>query len=155
MSAFWHARRRRARSPTPARTGSIPSARLPKSLPLAAQSLLLDVATSGEHYVAVGARGRFLLSDDGADWKQSPVPTRTTFTAVAAVDAHVWAVGHDGVIAHSADGGKHWEMQRQDPWKPDAERATPRAIRTRARRCWACCSPTSTTVSPSAPTASR
>jgi photosystem II stability/assembly factor-like uncharacterized protein len=86
-------------------------------MPLAAQSLLLDVARSGEHFVAVGARGDVLLSDDGRAWRQSAVPTRTTFTAVAAVDAQVWAVGHEGVIAHSADGGEHWELQRQDPWK--------------------------------------
>ncbi len=86
-------------------------------MPLAAQSLLLDVARSGGHFVAVGARGDVLLSDDGRAWRQSAVPTRTTFTAVAAVDAQVWAVGHEGVIAHSADGGEHWELQRQDPWK--------------------------------------
>jgi photosystem II stability/assembly factor-like uncharacterized protein len=86
-------------------------------MPLAAQSLLLDVARSGDRYVAVGARGNILLSDDGRAWHQSVVPTRTTFTAVTAVDAHIWAVGHDGVIAHSADGGGHWELQRQDPWK--------------------------------------
>jgi photosystem II stability/assembly factor-like uncharacterized protein len=89
-------------------------------MPLAARSLLLDVVRAGERYVAVGARGDVLLSDDGRAWRQSAVPTRTTFTAVTAVDANVWAVGHDGVIAHSGDGGEHWEMQRQDPWKPPA-----------------------------------
>jgi photosystem II stability/assembly factor-like uncharacterized protein len=89
-------------------------------LPLASRSLLLDVARSGERYVAVGARGNILLSDDGRAWRQSAVPTRTTFTAVATIDAQIWAVGHDGVIAHSADGGEHWELQRQDPWKAPA-----------------------------------
>ena len=86
-------------------------------LPLASRSLLLDLAHSGERYVAVGARGDVLLSDDGRVWRQSNVPTRTTFTAVSTIDAQIWAVGHDGVIAHSADGGGHWELQRQDPWK--------------------------------------
>jgi photosystem II stability/assembly factor-like uncharacterized protein len=89
-------------------------------MPLASRSLLLDVAHSGERYVAVGARGNVLLSDDGRVWRQSAVPTRTTFTAVATVDANIWAVGHDGVIAHSADGGEHWEMQRRDSWKAPA-----------------------------------
>jgi photosystem II stability/assembly factor-like uncharacterized protein len=89
-------------------------------MPLASRSLLLDVAHSGERYVAVGARGNILLSDDGRVWRQSAVPTRTTFTAVATIDAHIWAVGHDGVIAHSADGGARWELQRQDPWKAPA-----------------------------------
>ena len=91
-----------------------------ESMPLASRSLLLDVARSGERYVAVGAHGNVLLSDDGRAWRQSAVPTRTTFTAVATIDAQIWAVGHDGVIAHSADGGAHWELQRQDPWKSPA-----------------------------------
>lgn len=92
-----------------------------ENMPLSAQSLLLDVARSTEHYVAVGARGAVLLSDDGHSWRQSALPTRATFTSVAAVDAQVWAVGHDGIIAHSADGGEHWEIQRQDPWKAPAD----------------------------------
>ena len=90
-------------------------------LPLAANSLMLAIAKSGEDYVAVGGRGQILLSADGTVWKQSPLQTRTTFTAVATVDSNVWAVGHEGVIAHSADGGRHWEIQRSDPMKADAE----------------------------------
>ena len=90
-------------------------------MPLAEHSLLLDLARAGERYVAVGARGDVLLSHNGREWHQAPVPTRATFTAVSAIDAQIWAVGHDGVIAHSADGGEHWSLQRQDPWKPAAE----------------------------------
>ena len=90
-------------------------------LPLAAHSLLLDLARAGERYVAVGARGDILFSHDGREWQQAAVPTRATFTAVSAIDANIWAVGHDGVIAHSADGGEHWSLQRQDPWKPAAD----------------------------------
>jgi photosystem II stability/assembly factor-like uncharacterized protein len=92
-----------------------------ESMPLAARSLLLDLARAGERYVAVGARGDILLSGDGKEWQQAQVPTRATFTAVRAIDANIWAVGHDGVIAHSADGGEHWALQRQDPWKPAAD----------------------------------
>jgi len=103
-----------------ASTWSDPVSAPAEPMPLAARSLLLDVVHAGEHYVAVGARGNVLLSDDGRTWRQSAVPTRTTFTAVTAVDANIWAVGHDGVIAHSADAGEHWEMQRQDPWKAPA-----------------------------------
>lgn len=90
-------------------------------MPLAAHSLLLDIARAGERYVAVGARGDILLSGDGKSWQQAQVPTRATFTAVSALDANIWAVGHDGVIAHSADGGEHWSLQRQDPWKPPTD----------------------------------
>jgi photosystem II stability/assembly factor-like uncharacterized protein len=82
-------------------------------MPLAAQSLLLGVVRSGEHCVAVGSRGQILQSGDGRDWKQVEVPTRLTFTAVAAVDAQIWAVGHEGIIVHSTDGGEHWQVQRQ------------------------------------------
>ncbi|HET7064713.1 MAG TPA: hypothetical protein VFI49_10610 [Rudaea sp.] len=85
--------------------------------PLAARAMLLDVTRSGAHYVAVGGRGDVLLSDDARTWRQAEVPTRATLTAVTAVDAQVWAVGHDGMILHSADGGEHWAIQRKDPWK--------------------------------------
>jgi photosystem II stability/assembly factor-like uncharacterized protein len=92
-----------------------------ESMPLAAHTLLLDLTKAGERYVAVGARGDVLLSNDGHEWRQATVPTRATFTAVSAIDAQIWAVGHDGVIAHSVDGGEHWSLQRQDPWKPAAD----------------------------------
>jgi len=84
---------------------------------LAGQSLLLDLARSGSRYVAVGARGDVLVSDDAHAWRQVEVPTRATLTAVAAVDANVWTVGHDGMILHSADAGEHWQIQRKDPWQ--------------------------------------
>ena len=86
--------------------------------PLASKSLLLDIVRAGGHYVAVGARGDVLLSDDGHDWRQVEAPTRATLTAVAAIDTQVWSVGHDGMILHSADGGSHWQIQRKDPWQP-------------------------------------
>ena len=89
-------------------------------MPLASQSLLLGLARTANGYVAVGGRGDILVSSDGAQWKQAEVPTRSTLTAVAAVDANIWAVGHDGVIVHSADGGGHWQLQRKDPWQAPA-----------------------------------
>jgi len=86
--------------------------------PLADRSLVLDIVRSGGHYIAVGARGDVLLSNDGNAWHQVEVPTRATLTAVTAIDAQVWAVGHDGMILHSADAGEHWQVQRKDPWQP-------------------------------------
>ena len=86
--------------------------------PLVSKSLLLDIAHSGGHYVAVGARGDVLLSDDGNAWRQVEVPTRATLTAVSAIDTQVWTVGHDGMILHRADAGEHWQVQRKDPWQP-------------------------------------
>jgi photosystem II stability/assembly factor-like uncharacterized protein len=107
-------------APVPAKTMTVwvdPATAPAQIRPLAEKSLLLDVAKAANHYVAVGARGDVLLSDDAKTWRQVEVPTRATLTAVAAIDAQVWAVGHDGMILHSADGGEHWQVQRKDPWQ--------------------------------------
>lgn len=79
--------------------------------PLAAESLLLDLATAGERLVAVGERGHILLSDDsGQSWRQAPTPTRATLTAVHFVDARRgWAVGHLGTLLRTVDAGESWE----------------------------------------------
>src|SRR5688572_33454441 len=64
--------------------------------PLAANSLLLDLAVAGARLVAVGERGHVLLSDDqGATWRQATsVPTRVMLTSVYFVDGQYgWAVG--------------------------------------------------------------
>ncbi len=85
-------------------------------MPLAEHSLLLDLARSGERLVAVGERGHVLMSSDGKTWTQSAnVPVRSALTAVSAVGADVWAVGHDGIILHSGNAGETWEIQRRDP----------------------------------------
>ena len=79
--------------------------------PLAAQSLLLDVARAGERLVAVGERGHILYSDDdGKTWTQSDaVPSRTMLTAVTFANSNEgWAVGHDEIILRTQDGGKNW-----------------------------------------------
>ncbi len=91
---------------------------------VAANSLMLDVTESDQRAVMVGERGHILVSESRNDWRQvADVPTRTTLTGVAAVGAKVWAVGHDGVILFSADGGLTWALQRSDPWKPLADDA--------------------------------
>lgn len=77
----------------------------------AAKSAFLDITWVGDRLVAVGERGHVLLSDDqGRQWRQArSVPTRTTLTAVHAVDGQqLWAVGHGGVILGSKDGGESW-----------------------------------------------
>jgi photosystem II stability/assembly factor-like uncharacterized protein len=79
--------------------------------PLAAQSLLLDIAAAGPRLVAVGERGHILLSDDqGLTWRQAPTPTRATLTAVFFADPqHGWAVGHLGTILRTVDSGESWQ----------------------------------------------
>ena len=81
--------------------------------PLAVRSPLLAVARAGTRLVAVGQRGHILTSDDqGAHWLQAEVPVSTDLVALQFPSAqHGWAVGHDGVILHSSDGGRRWERQ--------------------------------------------
>lgn len=86
--------------------------------PFAERSMILDATRAGTRLVAVGERGVVLLSDDeGAHWRQAgTVPVDATLTAVSFADARQgWAVGHLGVILHSADGGETWSVQRIDP----------------------------------------
>jgi len=86
--------------------------------PLAASSLLLDLAVAGERLVAVGERGHVLLSDDhGASWRQAKsVPTRVMLTAVFFTDAEYgWAVGHDETILNTVDGGETWTRSHFAP----------------------------------------
>lgn len=85
-------------------------------MPLTPGGLLLDIINTGEHLVAVGDRGAVVVSNDGATWAQVQTPTRAPLTAVDFADArHGWAVGHDAVILHTADGGKTWELQNFEP----------------------------------------
>ncbi len=81
--------------------------------PLAAQALLLDVAAAGANFVAVGDHGDIIVSrDDGRTWTQSPAPTRALLTGVSFPDPlNGWAIGHEGVILHTGDGGQTWQHQ--------------------------------------------
>ncbi len=93
----------------------------PVSLPseiqrLTASSLLLDIANTGAHLIAVGDRGAVLVSNDGQSWAQVQTPTRSALTAVSfADDQNGWAVGHDAVIVRTADGGRTWSLQNFEP----------------------------------------
>lgn len=79
----------------------------------ARQGLLLDIANSGKHLVAVGERGYILYSTDlGKNWQQASVPVYVTLTSVFFITPDVgWAVGHEGVILHTRDAGKTWIKQ--------------------------------------------
>ena len=71
------------------------------------------VCMAGKRIVAVGARGQILTSDDnGANWRQAAVPVSSDLVAVSFPSAsNGWAVGHGGVVLHSADGGQTWTKQ--------------------------------------------
>lgn len=110
-----------ASAATPAPAAANPdAARTSEVLPNAAtQGLILDLTETNSRAVAVGERGQILVSESRSDWRQiANVPTRATLTAVTAVGEDVWAVGHDGTIVHSADGGLAWTLQRSDVLQP-------------------------------------
>lgn len=80
---------------------------------LASKALLNGLAMAGKRMVAVGQRGHIVFSDDaGASWRQSSVPVSSDLVAVSfPTPQQGWAVGHDGVVLHTTDGGATWSMQ--------------------------------------------
>lgn len=87
---------------------------LPAGMSVKAQSSrLTGIARAGNALVAVGPRGHILRSDDnGKQWRQIAVPLSSDLVSVKfATPEKGWAVGHDGIILHSADGGRSWARQ--------------------------------------------
>ncbi|MCY1280697.1 Ycf48-like protein [compost metagenome] len=82
------------------------------SSPKALFAPLNALASAGGRMVAAGQRGHILYSDDGKAWQQAQVPVSSDLTALAFPSAQQgWAVGHEGVILHTADGGATWSKQ--------------------------------------------
>ncbi len=81
--------------------------------PWADQGLFTSIARAGDRLVAVGERGRILLSDDnGVTWRQVETPTSVTLTQVRfATPAVGWAIGQMGIVLHTVDGGLTWTIQ--------------------------------------------
>lgn len=83
-------------------------------MPRAHRSLLLGLSSAGARVLVAGEYGHILYSDDrGESWRQARVPTTQMLTAIYFVDAKKgWAVGHDGLVLVSGDGGVNWRVQR-------------------------------------------
>lgn len=77
------------------------------------RALLNGVVRAGQRLVAVGEHGLITWSDDNAQtWHQAAVPVDVNLTAVAFADErHGWAIGHQGVVLSSDDGGEHWRKR--------------------------------------------
>ncbi|NEZ04402.1 hypothetical protein G4Y73_09615 [Wenzhouxiangella sp. XN201] len=87
-----------------------------EQVPLADESLILDITRAGERYVAVGERGHVLISRDGIEWEQAEqVPVQAALTRVDFAGGRLWAVGHDTTIIHSSDLGRTWNLQHFEP----------------------------------------
>jgi photosystem II stability/assembly factor-like uncharacterized protein len=78
--------------------------------PKAPHAMMLGAAQAGLRLVAVGERGIIIYSDAGSGgWTQSQVPVGVTLTAVHFPDAERgYAVGHDGAVLSTRDGGRQW-----------------------------------------------
>lgn len=79
----------------------------------AIKGLLLDIVQVDNRLITLGERGHILYSDNqGNTWQQANVPVRVTLTAITfSTASHGWAVGHDGVILATRDGGVNWLKQ--------------------------------------------
>ncbi|WP_198435444.1 YCF48-related protein [Moritella sp. F3] len=77
---------------------------------LVEESVFLDIEYFQKRQIMVGEYGRILVRSSAATaWVQARVPVQTTITAVDFVDDKVaWAVGHQGVILKTIDGGHNW-----------------------------------------------
>jgi photosystem II stability/assembly factor-like uncharacterized protein len=86
-----------------------PSAKLPAG----SQVPIMAITGAGKRLVAVGMRGYIATSDDdGKTWHQANVPVSSDLVAVDFPTAmQGWAVGHGGVVLHSANGGADWQVQ--------------------------------------------
>ncbi|RLQ22841.1 glycosyl hydrolase [Seongchinamella sediminis] len=79
---------------------------------LAEKSLVFAIHKYFDRYFAVGHRGHILYSEDGENWTQAEVPVRSSLLDIHFPTPELgWAVGHEGVILHSADAGKTWTKQ--------------------------------------------
>jgi photosystem II stability/assembly factor-like uncharacterized protein len=105
-----------AAEPADASATTTPKPHPAEMMPKASQALMLSLAYSGKHLFAAGDFGEILASNDGREWVQIPTPVRSPLTAIQFVDENNgWAVGYEGVILHSADGGKTWTVQNFAP----------------------------------------
>lgn len=105
---------------------------------LASLRPLTAVVSADSRIVAVGQRGHIIYSDDaGTSWLQAKVPVQSDLTAVFFSSAkHGWAVGHEGVILATLDGGETWVLQMdggqslrliRDHYGPSASEGNPAA----------------------------
>jgi photosystem II stability/assembly factor-like uncharacterized protein len=80
---------------------------------LASHVLINGVARAGNRMVCVGQRGIIIYSDDqGKSWGQASVPVSSDLASVCfPTPQKGWAVGHDGVVLNSSDGGVVWTKQ--------------------------------------------
>ena len=77
---------------------------------LAPRSPMVAIARAGDRLVAAGLRGLVVYSDDeGRRWRQATVPVRVDLVGLSFTGpSRGWAVGHEGVLLGTLDGGATW-----------------------------------------------
>lgn len=94
-----------------------PVFREPLELPALKSELAIRVplnalALAGSRLVVAGQRGHILYSGDGKTWVQAEVPLGADLNALHFPTPQLgWAVGHEGAVLHSTDGGATWQRQ--------------------------------------------
>lgn len=88
---------------------SLPS----KTIPEPNKSPLYAIGEAGARVVAVGRYGVIVYKEGGsAQWRQATVPVSNDLVGVSfGSKRQGWAVGHGGVVLHTADGGATWVKQ--------------------------------------------
>jgi photosystem II stability/assembly factor-like uncharacterized protein len=70
------------------------------------------VPEAGLGSLLLGVSGTLLHTTDGARWQEAPGTEGEAYQDVDFADpGHGWAVGQDGLIRHTADGGASWQTQ--------------------------------------------
>lgn len=79
----------------------------------AADAPMTAIVRAGPRLVAAGWRGVIAVSDDdGKSWRQAVVPSSEDLTALSFPSPkHGWAVGNDGIVLESTDGGLNWSKR--------------------------------------------
>ncbi len=82
--------------------------------------MFLAADRAGDRVVVVGERGFIRVSDDrGVSWRPARSPVDVTLTAVRFANERTgWAVGHEGVILKTMDGGETWILVHGHPDAP-------------------------------------
>lgn len=84
-----------------------------KAIPEPNMAPMFSVVKIGPRILAAGRYGVITYKDGASkEWRQARVPVSNDLVALSFGDArNGWAVGHGGVVLHSADGGVSWAKQ--------------------------------------------
>ena len=86
----------------------------------ATSNKLVSIANDGQNMVAVGPRGKILVSHDRRQWADVLFEDQRDFREVVYSGSRFVAVGQGGLLAHSGDG-REWTIQETTGLEDDIE----------------------------------